>query len=712
MADKLPDELIKEIISPVLRVPEEMFADMQSESVFCRFEISTSTILLVCKRWLRVATPLLYEVVVLRSKAQAQVLAGVLKANKLFGAFIKKLRVEGGYGAPMHRILTAAPNIKELYVTLALWSNDSVSGLCRSLHRIDPSRLLIHDLIDSPHANSAGTQLATALCECIQHKWKNLKVVQSPMVHGGRGWVRDRSGLIAQREAMFRRALSQAPALETIIYEQSPNQLIEYYNHAKVIPRNPHVKSIIFKTRACDTLVNQMKEIPGLLDVITFELPKKPASEPEPPTPSLLFLDPSYIPFASAPEDIGDQVWTRIFSFAMQIEFRDRELTEVDVGTLRKAQVGNTSVALMQVSKTFHRLTLPLLYGYPILDSIPPLRAFSTRLIANPSLGLLVRSLAVSNTDFFSHHDEDGLWDVVSRTPHLQRLYAPGGLERSLICFSLASLDLRTFVALAKTAGSTLVTFKNANVCSSHDNDSDNDNDSDEDDDGDDVLPGSILANFKSIRDLEWMSTVEFSAVTPSSSWLSTLETLKLSEFHVSFLKILSALRLPSLVGVDIVVGRGAENQFERFVSSHGGKLQDLKIRSRDAITISIFDMCPRLTSVTLNDFYVMPRSSVFRCKSDHKHLLKVTIPNESHYSIVRDHHFQKEWVTLFAELDLSAFSSLREIQIYGCEWPTNERAMTKNPWPKWAEETKEKWNVTITDGQGRAWKPRLKIQK
>jgi hypothetical protein len=44
---------------------------------------------------MNVATPLLYRVVILRSKAQAYALERILRKYKEFGIHIKKLRVEG-----------------------------------------------------------------------------------------------------------------------------------------------------------------------------------------------------------------------------------------------------------------------------------------------------------------------------------------------------------------------------------------------------------------------------------------------------------------------------------------------------------------------------------------------------------------------------------------------------------------------------------------
>src|ERR1700761_8680417 len=94
--NSLPDEIISEILSPALKVADDVFSDTSRVSPFSNYSESTSAYLLVCKSWLRVATPLLYHVVVLRSTAQAKALAGALSMNNALGQFIKKLRVEGG----------------------------------------------------------------------------------------------------------------------------------------------------------------------------------------------------------------------------------------------------------------------------------------------------------------------------------------------------------------------------------------------------------------------------------------------------------------------------------------------------------------------------------------------------------------------------------------------------------------------------------------
>jgi hypothetical protein len=169
----LPDELLHKVLSPVLSVPDEKFAQTGTFSPFSGVAESSSSMLLVCKGWLRVTYSLLYRTAVIRSSGQAQALADALHRNKTLGKHIKKLRLEGGYGVATRKILTLAPNITDLYLTLFIWSDDSVSGLCRSLHTINPSCVILDDQWCEPKFNCNARQLALKLCDCIP-LWSNL----------------------------------------------------------------------------------------------------------------------------------------------------------------------------------------------------------------------------------------------------------------------------------------------------------------------------------------------------------------------------------------------------------------------------------------------------------------------------------------------------------------------------------------------------------
>lgn len=176
MAANLPDELISEILSPLLKHSDAAFSE-RSEKALLQPGYSSSTYLLVCKSWLRVSTPLLYNVVILRTTAQAAALAKVLEAHPEIGVFIKKLRVEGGFGNAMHTILERSSNITDLFLSLLIYGTDSVKELCSGLALINPKRVILFDAADprkeKPKKNKQVTQLLDALCLAVT-KWNNL----------------------------------------------------------------------------------------------------------------------------------------------------------------------------------------------------------------------------------------------------------------------------------------------------------------------------------------------------------------------------------------------------------------------------------------------------------------------------------------------------------------------------------------------------------
>ncbi|KAJ7700721.1 hypothetical protein B0H17DRAFT_846914, partial [Mycena rosella] len=115
-----PDEIVAGILSPTLKVRDDVFSDKYNVSPFAKYSESTPAYLLVCKSWLRVSNPLLYRVVILRSKAPAVALGQVLEENNYLGNFIKKLPVEGAYGAAVGAILKFSPNISDLFISFEI----------------------------------------------------------------------------------------------------------------------------------------------------------------------------------------------------------------------------------------------------------------------------------------------------------------------------------------------------------------------------------------------------------------------------------------------------------------------------------------------------------------------------------------------------------------------------------------------------------------
>jgi hypothetical protein len=168
----LPHELIREILFPIFDIPNDMIRDVSTPSPFARpSHLSIASILTVCKTWMNVAIPLLYRIVILRSKAQAFALERVLREHKERGVYITKLRVEGGYGTAMRTIITPTSNITDLCISLDVRSSESVKGLCGALSLINPSCLVV--LESELRSNTSLRELAAKINVCLT-TWTNL----------------------------------------------------------------------------------------------------------------------------------------------------------------------------------------------------------------------------------------------------------------------------------------------------------------------------------------------------------------------------------------------------------------------------------------------------------------------------------------------------------------------------------------------------------
>ncbi|KAJ7139304.1 hypothetical protein C8R44DRAFT_764202, partial [Mycena epipterygia] len=91
-----------------------------------------------------------------------------LRKKKDLGSFIKKLRVEGGFGSSMHYILKSSPNIQDLYLSLQICAPDTASGLVLGLPLFNPTRLILFDDAAHTQKNKSVMQLAKVLEECAK----------------------------------------------------------------------------------------------------------------------------------------------------------------------------------------------------------------------------------------------------------------------------------------------------------------------------------------------------------------------------------------------------------------------------------------------------------------------------------------------------------------------------------------------------------------
>ncbi|KAG2017496.1 hypothetical protein CC2G_007004 [Coprinopsis cinerea AmutBmut pab1-1] len=176
----LPDEILLKILVPVLEVPDELFCSTDLISPFSKYELSSAGIAAVCKDWYRVATPLLYHTVVLRSKAQAHALYETVKKDKhnRLVPLIKRIRLEEWYGLYAGKVLERCGKLLEdLWITTSLWSNENIAGYQNGFAAINPRRVILVQQVQRQRRKPKIEELARALITGSLSVWTNLRVL-------------------------------------------------------------------------------------------------------------------------------------------------------------------------------------------------------------------------------------------------------------------------------------------------------------------------------------------------------------------------------------------------------------------------------------------------------------------------------------------------------------------------------------------------------
>ncbi|KAJ7765706.1 hypothetical protein B0H16DRAFT_1413187 [Mycena metata] len=666
--NSLPDEIISEILSPALKVSDDVFSDNSGVSPFANYSESTSAYLLVCKSWLRVATPLLYSVVILRSKAQAKALGLVLADNKLLGQFIRKLRVEGGscYGPPMRTILQASPHISDLFISFNVYSSDNTDGMCHGLTLINPTRLILRDE-RKQLLNKMSSKLTDALVATIP-KWDRLVVFDCPYIYQ------------SIRAEKILRSLAKSQRLHTIFLPKA-GAVAWVWLELKTCPlRTIHVKQAreFYDSLPSDAALQPLLKFPTAA--------QEPAVKVDVPdlAPS---LNPSFVPMQSAAKDVYELICARILYFAMSESVPDGSSLKVP-----------KRLPLLLVSKAFHRLGLPHYYAHTLLKNTLAVPKFASVLSKYPWVAPHVRSLEgvadpvwgdkKSALTLVSEVSTDRalIARVLSQTTALVRVsvrkrsFHRDAWDRHLF---ETTISWDAFAAMAQGAGGCLQEFalKVETIQRAS------------------VAPFSELP---ALRVLDWNSEAVFDDLKSSDAdALSSLEELRLTTASQSFLGALRLMNLNSLRRVALTKFVPAP---EKFLMMHGHKLTeiDLPYSTVPKLHTNIFKMCPNLVSVS---FFVCYPSQVGSC-------CLIFLASLSSFwrvpGIARGHAAGwNKFITDFDEED--SFPNLYEIQFKCCTWPTTERDIAKSFWVRWAEMLLKR-NINLTDKTGKNWRPRLKV--
>ncbi|KAJ7653170.1 hypothetical protein DFH06DRAFT_527574 [Mycena polygramma] len=671
MADTLPDEIISEILAPALKVQEHMFANLSSKSPFAKYSVSSSAVLLVCKAWLRVATPLLYNVVVLRSKGQARALQDALRLNRDLGRWIKKLRVEGGLASSMKQVLEYAPNITDIFLSLQIHSSDSSSGLVAGLPQINPTRLIIYDDQNNPLRNKAVVQLMETLESCAP-QWTNLNTVVLPYV-----------SLSVLRES-FVLKLCAAKTLKTV---SIPFPRADMMPHLIQIAQAPSLEAIeirakLTKTKSIGlppTTNPRLKALLAWADNLKLPAVRKYTLTARPPA------DPTFRPLSTTPQSVTDKIWSRILFFAMLgLELRPKKLIAAQKKMNERA-AASKRLRFLLVSKLFHRLGLPYLYRLSVL-STRGLQSFAETLTGTPSLATHIRVL-----DVRSH------WSNASPPPqifvHTTRLRRLLG-ERTVLSWAAVR-------ALGESAGGTIEEISGMMFARPEEGDQ----------------GAAVLERFTALRVLAWDAAGRappvpfFNPAEPvPAAALPALESLTLKTGDT--VGVFAQMELPNLRGVFIHVGRNTVKSAKiDFLRAHGAKIQSFRI---DGVAVDVGQsalvLCPNMNTLSCRvdhaDQYDLGDRGL-PAQFQHAYLTKLVLVKHAGPNKSKE---EQDWTSFFSTFATAHLPALREVRIPACEWPTAEHAITKSVWVGAAEELLER-GIKLTNKTGVEWHPRLKAQ-
>ncbi|KAL1946574.1 hypothetical protein VTO73DRAFT_14678 [Trametes versicolor] len=378
MTENIPNEVLEAILHQAVIMSAKTFESWSTPAAFAGNTRSTAVnVLLVSRRWCELVIPALYEAAILRTKAQVRGLArSVHKTNERGikrGAYLRRLRVEGGYHHHLHQILGDSPGIVSLFLGFDISLDDTSARFKRALQRINPICLFLQST-PGGHATQDNTQSLYAAVGGAMTSWTNL------------------TQIVASPEFIFWNPmvlpLKDVPALGKVsmtTYTATHN--IQSITLDYVI-KNPSVKVIQIR--------DGVKWLNWKLNRSPYPREKFVLGEGNNMTP---WIDLS-IPHANQSPPNGallalpDDIWSRVLGYATHVHgynYLDMDGELVSLSEQEHVNVTRRHVVL--VSKRFYRLGLPHLYSSPHLSTYKAASAFAAQVESSPELAKLVRVL-------------------------------------------------------------------------------------------------------------------------------------------------------------------------------------------------------------------------------------------------------------------------------------------------------------------------------
>ncbi|KAI0700098.1 hypothetical protein BC835DRAFT_1412289 [Cytidiella melzeri] len=200
--DTLPQELLVEIFKYCIDSPSEYFltfsgglrwgeqvdaypppSSSQEQAPTRPSDSTRCGLLLVCKQWLNICSPLLYESLKLRTPKDVLAVHEVLSAHPCLAQAVRRLRIETTNIEDLHKVVKLTTNVHTVYISLQMLEThselaaDPVSSFYTALCNLNPTRVLLwkpHTAIHfSPEQSQTVEEAEAALAQVIP-RWTRL----------------------------------------------------------------------------------------------------------------------------------------------------------------------------------------------------------------------------------------------------------------------------------------------------------------------------------------------------------------------------------------------------------------------------------------------------------------------------------------------------------------------------------------------------------
>ncbi|KAH7107394.1 hypothetical protein BKA62DRAFT_764799 [Auriculariales sp. MPI-PUGE-AT-0066] len=705
----LPDELLKEILSLVLHVPSADFRHTaHTNSPFANVDSPTAAdILLVCKHWLRLATPLLYHTVIVRSAAQEFALCTAIANERGLGPLVRRLRLEGVGPRRLGDIAPYMTKLDEFALALEQAEVTKPQLLDRLLRSMNPRHFVL------AHSRFAVTNLPRNIYRCIAKnldRWDNLRSVTLPQIGLDDDHLLD-VGTVT---------LNRAPTVEdfyvTLVTADNISGRERRLNWLVDVVDAPRLKRLIIRVQNVATTDRRvLSGIPDLLrecvffqeigaDGRLYSLDELAAEVNRP----VRTVDTSAL--NHAPSEVRDSIWMNIIRFAAQGDSANLPVMRTDDGWPMRRMLDYRAVRnIVTTCEQFAKYMLQVLIAELHLDDDGDTAHFAMLMHESPHLSGHVELL---NSTVLT---PDTL-DVISNAQSLREL-----------AVDLDSSDPQDIAQILSAASKNKESLETLRLRCDH---------------GDDF---THLQQCHEISELHGASMELAKASLESLSrgplthldWrIPCLRLTEVSRASFNFLVSISTdvggndsillwlalSSLPTIKRLEITAynfvkseehyaaARHFGNQgLNKFIERHGSKLVELIIDvfSTRLVTTQHFKQMNNLEKLSVGTTFDFSKS--INCPSLLPKLKCLNVRWMGYWSS----RMSAEWSSFRAGMQRGMLPALEEVHYVGNGfrlWGTTDHPASEKSWPVVLSKQLQARGITLYDSEGKQWKPRLSM--